>query len=153
VSTNGDETPSQGSKERERFEQALLPHLDAAYNPARWLTGDDHDAEDRVQGVYLRALKFFGGFHGTNSRAWLLRIVRNVCYSRPDLQGAVAMGMNCQVRERPMLRRNCFGVVGPTRASRLAVRRLRRRPQLRRNSGRQFSSALSDQKVEATWRG
>jgi RNA polymerase sigma-70 factor (ECF subfamily) len=81
VSTHRDETPLQGAEERERFEQALLPHMDAAYNLARWLTGDDHDAEDLVQAAYLRALKFFGGFHGTNSRAWLLKIVRNSCYT------------------------------------------------------------------------
>jgi RNA polymerase sigma-70 factor (ECF subfamily) len=71
----------QGAEERDRFGEALLPHLDAAYNLARWLTGDDHDAEDLVQSAYLRALKFFGGFHGTNSRAWLLTIVRNSCYT------------------------------------------------------------------------
>jgi RNA polymerase sigma factor (sigma-70 family) len=88
VSTNGDETLLQGTEERERFEQALLPHLDAAYNLARWMTGDDHDAEDLVQGAYLRALKFFGGFRGENSRAWLLRIVRNVCYTWRDQKRA-----------------------------------------------------------------
>ena len=71
----------QGTEEREQFGQALLPHLDAAYNLARWLTRDDHDAEDLVQAAYLRALKFFGGFHGANSRAWLLTIVRNACYT------------------------------------------------------------------------
>jgi RNA polymerase sigma-70 factor (ECF subfamily) len=78
----------QGTEERERFEQALLPHLDAAYNLARWMTGDDHDAEDLVQGAYMRALKFFGGFRGENSRAWLLRIVRNVCYTWRDQKRA-----------------------------------------------------------------
>ena len=71
----------QGADERERFEQALLPHLDAAYNLARWLTRNDHDAEDLVQAAYLRALKFFGGFRRANSRAWLLTIVRNTCYT------------------------------------------------------------------------
>jgi RNA polymerase sigma factor (sigma-70 family) len=71
----------QGADERERFEQTLLPHLDAAYNLARWLTRDDHDAEDLVQAAYLRALKYFGGFRGANSRAWLLTIVRNTCYT------------------------------------------------------------------------
>ena len=81
VSTNEEETPLQGADERERFEQALLPHLDAAYNLARWLTRNDHDAEDLVQAAYLRALKFFGGFRGANSRAWLLTIVRNTCYT------------------------------------------------------------------------
>ena len=71
----------QGADERERFEQALLPHLDAAHNLVRWLTRDDHDAEDLVQASYLRALRFFGGYRGANSRAWLLTIVRNACYT------------------------------------------------------------------------
>ena len=74
-------SPLQGAEERERFGQVLLPHLDAAYNLARWLTRDDHDAEDLVQAAYLRALKSFDGFHGANSRAWLLTIVRNACYT------------------------------------------------------------------------
>ena len=64
-----------------RFEQAVLPHLGAAYNLARWITGNDHDAEDVVQESYLRALKFFGGFRGENSRPWLLMIVRNTCFT------------------------------------------------------------------------
>ena len=63
-----------------RFEQSILPHMDAAYNLARWLTTDDSDAQDVVQEAYLRAFKFFGGFRGGNSRAWLLRIVRNSFY-------------------------------------------------------------------------
>jgi len=63
-----------------RFEQAALPHLDAAYNLARWLTRNDHDAQDVVQESYLRALKFFGGFRGGDGRAWLLTIVRHTCY-------------------------------------------------------------------------
>jgi RNA polymerase sigma factor (sigma-70 family) len=69
------------SEERDRFELALLPHLGAAYNLARWLTHDDHDAEDLVQAAYLRALKSFDGFQGANGRAWLLMIVRNACYT------------------------------------------------------------------------
>jgi RNA polymerase sigma-70 factor (ECF subfamily) len=63
------------------FEAAVLPHLDAAFNLARWLTRNDHDAEDLVQESYLRAYKFFGGFHGGDARAWLLAVVRNVCYT------------------------------------------------------------------------
>src|SRR5262249_35238956 len=63
-----------------RFEQAVLPHLDAAYNLARWLTRDDHAAQDLVQEAYLRALKFFGGFRGGDGRAWILAIVRNACF-------------------------------------------------------------------------
>ena len=62
------------------FDQVVLPHLDAAYNLARWLTRNGHDAEDVVQEAFLRALRFFGGFHGGNARAWLLAIVRNTCY-------------------------------------------------------------------------
>ena len=59
----------------------MLPHLDAAYNLARWLAGNDHDAQDVVQEAFLRAFKFFGGFHGGNSRSWLLSIVRNTAYT------------------------------------------------------------------------
>ena len=63
------------------FEEAVLPHLDAAYNLARWLTRNDADAEDGVQEAYLRAFRFFGGFHGAEGRSWLLAIVRNTCYT------------------------------------------------------------------------
>src|SRR5262249_27991984 len=66
---------------RAQFEEAVLPHLDAAYNLARWLTGDDHDAEDVVQEAYLRAYKFFSGFRGGNARSWLLTVVRHTCYT------------------------------------------------------------------------
>jgi RNA polymerase sigma factor (sigma-70 family) len=65
----------------ERFEQTVLPHLDAAYNLARWLTQNDHDADDVVQEAYLRALQFFDSFRGGEGRAWLLTIVRNTCYT------------------------------------------------------------------------
>ncbi|MHB8621809.1 MAG: sigma-70 family RNA polymerase sigma factor [Sulfuricaulis sp.] len=65
----------------QRFEELALPHLDAAYNLARWLTRNDHDAHDVVQEAYLRAFKFFAGFHGDNARSWLLAIVRNTCYT------------------------------------------------------------------------
>jgi len=70
--------------ERERlksFEQTVLPHLDAAYNLARWLAGNDHDAQDVTQEASLRAFRFFGSFRGDNSRAWLLAIVRNTFYT------------------------------------------------------------------------
>jgi RNA polymerase sigma-70 factor (ECF subfamily) len=63
------------------FEQAVLPHLDGAYNLARWLTRNERDAEDVVQESYLRAFRFFAGFRGGDSRAWLMRIVRNTCYT------------------------------------------------------------------------
>ena len=63
-----------------QFEQRIIPHMDAAYNLARWLSSNESDAQDVVQEAYLRAFKFFGGFRGENSRAWLLRIVRNAFY-------------------------------------------------------------------------
>lgn len=59
----------------------MLPHLDAAYNLARWLAGNDHDAQDVAQEAILRAFKFFGNFRGDNTRAWLLTIVRNTFYT------------------------------------------------------------------------
>ena len=58
-----------------------MPHLDAAYNLARWLTRNEHDAEDIVQDAFLRAFKFFESFRGGNSRSWLLAIVRNTAYT------------------------------------------------------------------------
>ena len=64
-----------------RFEEIALPHLAAAYNLARWLVHNQHDAEDVVQESYLRAFKFFSGYYGGDSRAWLLTIVRNTCYT------------------------------------------------------------------------
>src|SRR5262249_29580030 len=64
-----------------RFEQSVLPHLGAAHNLARWLTRNQHDAEDIVQEAYMRAFKYFGGFRGGDSRSWLLTIVRNTCYT------------------------------------------------------------------------
>jgi RNA polymerase sigma-70 factor (ECF subfamily) len=68
--------------ERNRFEEIVLPHLNAAYNLARWLTRNEHDAEDIVQESYLRALNSFGGFQpDSNGRAWLLKIVRNTWYT------------------------------------------------------------------------
>ena len=64
-----------------QFEQIALPHLNAAYNLARWLVHDDNEAEDVVQEAYLRAFKFFSGYYGGDSRSWLLTIVRNTCYT------------------------------------------------------------------------
>ena len=63
------------------FQRAVLPHLDAAYNLARWLTRNEQTAEDLVQDSYVRALKSFGGFRGGDARAWILAIVRNTCYT------------------------------------------------------------------------
>ena len=63
------------------FEAVMLPHLDAAYNLARWLLRNEQDAQDVVQEAFLRAFKSFGGFHGSSGRAWLLTIVRNTSYT------------------------------------------------------------------------
>jgi RNA polymerase sigma factor (sigma-70 family) len=63
------------------FEEAMLPHLDAAHNLARWLLRNEQDAQDVVQEAYLRAFRSFGGFRGSNGRAWLLTIVRNTSYT------------------------------------------------------------------------
>ena len=60
----------------------FLPHLDAAYNLARWLMRNEHDAEDVVQEAYLKAFRHQAGFRGDDGRAWLLAIVRNTCYDR-----------------------------------------------------------------------
>lgn len=68
-------------EQQTRFEEVIMPHLDAAYNLARWLTRNEHDAEDVVQDAFLRAFKFFEGFRGGNSRSWLLSIVRNTAYT------------------------------------------------------------------------
>jgi RNA polymerase sigma-70 factor (ECF subfamily) len=68
------------SDERQRFEQAALPHLDAAYNLARWLVRDPHAAEDVVQEAYCRAARYFAGYRGGDGRTWLLTVVRRAAY-------------------------------------------------------------------------
>ncbi len=65
----------------QRFEKLVLPHMNSAFNVARWLTHNDQDAQDVVQESYLRAFRFFGGFRGEDARAWLLSIVRNTFYT------------------------------------------------------------------------
>jgi RNA polymerase sigma-70 factor (ECF subfamily) len=67
--------------ERSRFEELFLPHLDAAYNLARWIVGRDQDAQDVVQEAYLRAMKGLEGFRGSKARPWLMTIVRNTAYT------------------------------------------------------------------------
>ena len=63
------------------FETNVVPHLGAAYNLARWLTRNEHDAEDVVQEACLRAFRFWDSFRGGDARAWWLTIVRNTCFS------------------------------------------------------------------------
>jgi len=64
------------------FEETVVPHLDAAFNYARWLTRDDAEAEDVVQDACVRAMRFFSSFRNDNARAWLFTIVRNTWFSR-----------------------------------------------------------------------
>lgn len=63
------------------FEEVILPHLNAAYNLARWLTRNESDAEDVVQEAYLRAFRFFDGYQGGDAKSWLLAVVRNTCHT------------------------------------------------------------------------
>jgi len=71
------------------FEEVVVPHLDAAFNYARWLTRNDADAQDVVQDAYVRALRFFSSLRGDDARAWLLTIVRNTWYGRLARQRGV----------------------------------------------------------------
>jgi RNA polymerase sigma-70 factor (ECF subfamily) len=66
---------------RRRFEAIALPHLDAAYTLARWMTRNDADAADIVQEAFLRAFYYFASYRGGNAKSWLLRIVRRTCYN------------------------------------------------------------------------
>lgn len=72
---------AQATARSERFQQLALPHLDAAYNLARWLCGNPNDAEDVVQEACVRAFRFFDTFHGDSARPWLLTIVRRTWYT------------------------------------------------------------------------
>ena len=63
------------------FEEVILPHLNAAYNLARWLTRNEHDAEDVVQEACMRAYRFFDGYRGGDGKSWLLEVVRNTCFT------------------------------------------------------------------------
>src|SRR2546422_6352739 len=81
VPLKNEEQGAAQEQELASFEALMLPHLDAAQNLAKWLLRNEQDAQDVVQEAYLRALKSFGGFHGSNGRAWLLTIVRNTSYT------------------------------------------------------------------------
>ncbi|MDG0026296.1 RNA polymerase sigma factor [Trinickia sp. Y13] len=74
-------SPCSEAERSRRFQQVALPHLDAAYNLARWLSGSAGDAEDIVQEAFMRAFRFFDSFHGDNARPWLLAIVRRTWYT------------------------------------------------------------------------
>src|SRR5690349_8743248 len=73
---------TQGLMAARGFEETVLPHLDAAYNYARWLAKNDADAQDVVQDACVRAMRYFATLRDTDARAWLFAIVRNTWYSR-----------------------------------------------------------------------
>ena len=74
------------SDETRSFEALVLPHLDAAYNLARWMVRDEHAARDVVQDAFLRAMRYFDSMHGNQARPWVLGIVRNCCLSWIEAQ-------------------------------------------------------------------
>ena len=94
------------SQDQARFEMLVLPHLDAAFNLARWILRSGADAEDAAQEALLRAYRFFHGFHGGDLRAWLLQIVRNTCYTWLE--------KNWRVNEMTEFDEELHGVPGPT---------------------------------------
>jgi len=83
--------PSPGAGQASEFRRLILPHVDAAYNLARYLTRDPVLAEDVAQDAMLRAFRAFGQFRGASPRAWLLAIVRNCCFTAHGRRGAVAL--------------------------------------------------------------
>jgi len=84
----------------ESFEAVVLPHLDAAYNLARWLMRGREEAQDVVQEAMVRALTYFPSFRGDNARGWLLQIVRNAAYASMKLnRGLVAVPIESQAGE------------------------------------------------------
>jgi RNA polymerase sigma-70 factor (ECF subfamily) len=88
---------SLSARDLSRFQESVLPHLDAAHNLARYLLRDAHDAEDAVQDAFLRAIRHFKGFRGVDGRAWLLSIVRNTCFTR--LRGRPSSGESVEFDE------------------------------------------------------
>jgi RNA polymerase sigma factor (sigma-70 family) len=85
------------------FEEMVLPHLDAAFNYARWLSGNDAEAEDVVQDACVRAMRFFASLRHGEARAWLFTIVRNTWYSRLSKRGRVkdATGLDHEADDHP----------------------------------------------------
>jgi RNA polymerase sigma factor (sigma-70 family) len=78
---------------RRSFEEVVIPHLDAAFNYARWLTRSEEDAKDVVQDACVRALRFFSSLRSEDARAWLLTIVRNAWYARLSATGKKEAGV------------------------------------------------------------
>jgi RNA polymerase sigma-70 factor (ECF subfamily) len=80
IAVDADQHGMNDQSRRVRFENQMLPLMSEAYNLARWMMKNEPDARDAVQDAYLKAFRYFESFHGDSGRAWLLRIVRNVCY-------------------------------------------------------------------------
>jgi len=85
------------------FEDAVLPHLDAAYNYARWLTKNHAEAEDVVQDACVRAMRFLSSLRDDDARGWLFAIVRNTWYSRVSRRSNMkeATSLDAAQREQP----------------------------------------------------
>ena len=84
------------------FEETVLPHLDAAFNYARWLARNETEAEDVVQDACVRAMRFFSSLRDDDARPWLLAIVRNTWYSRVSRRGTtMEAALDTTSDERP----------------------------------------------------
>jgi RNA polymerase sigma-70 factor (ECF subfamily) len=136
------------NSKRSSFESSVSPHMDAAYNLARWLTRNEHDAEDVVQEALLRAFTFFDGFRGVDSRAWMLKIVRNTCFTwleanRPREVKAVDAN---QLSEMPALEDRGSDDDPETRA-------LRRTTAIELNDALRFLPRFGKWSFYARWKG
>jgi len=96
-----------GLEDRERFEQFMLPRVDAAFDLARWLLRERSDAEDVTQAALLRAIRSFWSFHGSDARAWLMKIVRKTCYTRLEKNRPLELGV--EFEEKLHLQTCAFG--------------------------------------------
>ncbi len=104
-------------QDQARFEQLVLPHLDAAFNLSRWLLRGRADAEDVAQESMLRAFRFFRGFHGGDARAWLLQIVRNACYTWLEKNRSVDLTteFNEELHPQPSVSPETLAIAGDNR--------------------------------------
>ena len=111
------------AQDRARFEQLVLPHLDAAFNLSRWLLKSRADSEDVAQEAVLRAYRFFRGFHGGDARAWLLQIVRNTCYTWLEKNRPVELmtEFDEELHPSPASRPRLWPLPGPTASASLAL--------------------------------
>jgi RNA polymerase sigma factor (sigma-70 family) len=104
-------------QDRARFEELVLPHLDAAFNLARWLLRGRADAQDATQEAMLRAFRFFRGFHGGDARAWLLQIVRNTCFTwlEKNRSGELMAEFDEELHLQPSMTPEALAIAGSDR--------------------------------------